>query len=447
LNYFLRALGSSDSLRGQLVRGGVGSLGINVAHNLLMFAVTIILARMLGPAGYGVYAYVYSLISLLAVPAQFGLPPLIVRETARGQVSMEWGLVRGVVRWSNSIAILFSMLIMLIAGSASLFFSENFTSSQLATFAWGLMLMPLLALGNLRGAVLRGLRKVIQGQFPDKIIRPSLFAAMTLGVSMLVSKDTFTTPLVMALHVVSAFLAFLVGAWLLKRARPVEMIAAKPTYDTSRWLSTVLPLALVAGMHLLNAYAAILTLGIFRSAEEVGIYRVALQGAMLVTFGVSAINMVVAPYFARLYAQDDIKTLQKIVTFCARIGAILALLFVLLYVSFGEIILSWFFGSEYLPGWTALVILSFGRLFNAVAGPVVFLLNMTGHERVMARGVAIAAAMNIFLNLILIPEYGMEGAAVSTMIAVVVWSGLLWNAARKYLGVDSTAFGFRQRVI
>ena len=139
----LTRLGPPDTLRGQLVRGSVGSIGINITHNLLTLALTIVLARMLGPGGYGIYAYIYALISLLSVPAQFGLPPLIVRETARGQANMEWGLVRGVARWSNSIAILLSTVIILIVSGVSFYVSDNFTSDQLTTLAWGLVLMQL----------------------------------------------------------------------------------------------------------------------------------------------------------------------------------------------------------------------------------------------------------------------------------------------------------------
>lgn len=440
----LRArLGSAESLRGQLVRGGVGSLGINTAHNLLTLAMTVVLARLLGPAGYGVYAYVYSLILVLSVPAQFGLPPLIVRETARGQANMEWGRVKGVARWSNAIAILLSTITILIAASVALYFSDSFTADQLATFAWGLMLMPLLVLGNLRGAVLRGLRKVIQGQLPEKIVRPGLFTIMILGVGFLFTKEPLTASLAMALQAISALLAFLFGIWLLNRGNPVEVKNAPSSYDARRWLLTVFPLALTAGLHLVNTYADILMLGIFGSAEEVGIYRVSVQGAMLVTFGLSAIDSVVAPHIVRLHAQGDKAKLQHIVTHSARFGAAFAFILVLMYLTIGDKLLSWLFGPAYVPGWVALVILSFGRLFNAATGPVVFLLNMTGHERVMARGVAIATVLNIGLNVLLIPKYGMEGAALATAITLLCWNTLLWKSARDLLGVDSTVFALR----
>jgi len=249
--------------------------------------------------------------------------------------------------------------------------------------------------------------------------------------------------LAMELHAISALLAFMLGALLLRHASPQELSLVKPLYESRRWVLTVLPLALTAGMHLINSYADILMLGIFASAEEVGIYRVSVQGAMLVTFGISAIDMVVAPFIARLYAQEDMQRLQKIVTYAARFGAAFALLLFLTYFLFGEKVLSLLFGAEYIPGWMALVILSFGRLLNAVAGPVVFLLNMTGYEREMMRGVSISTALNIFLNLILIPEYGMEGASLSTAITVIFWNILLWRSARKNLGIDSTAFGIQ----
>ena len=444
VEYFREHLGSPDTLRGQLVRGGVGSLTINITHNLLTLAMTIVLARILGAANYGVYAYVYALVSILTMPAQFGLPPLIVRVTARSHAVMEWGTIKGVFRWSNFIAILLSIAVVLIVGGIAVYFAAQFSLPQLETLAWGLILMPLLVLGNLRGAALRGLRKVVQSQLTEKILRPGFFTISILCVALLYSGDELTAQMAMALHALSAGLAFLIGAWLLQRARPREVNSAKPLYESRRWMKSVIPLALTAGMLLVNQYTDILMLGIFRSSEEVGIYRVSMQGAMLVTFGISAIAMVVSPYIARFHAQGDLKRLQKLLTLTARFGAAVALVFFVIYVFLGDRVLSLFFGNDYVLGLHALVILSFGRLANAVAGPVVFLFNMTGHERRMARSVAFAMAVNIFLNFLLIPSFGMEGAAAASAITLIAWNFLLCRTAHKILGVDTSVFGFSE---
>jgi O-antigen/teichoic acid export membrane protein len=159
-------------LAGQLARGGAGSLAIKAATTLLGFVLAILLARILGPEGYGIYAYVFALVSVLAIPAQFGLPNLIVRETAKANVNKHWGLMLGVWRWATVMTGVFSAILVFIAAGMAWLFVDRFSDRQLETFLWGLTLVPLIALANLRGAALRGLHKVVLGQIPERVLRP-----------------------------------------------------------------------------------------------------------------------------------------------------------------------------------------------------------------------------------------------------------------------------------
>ena len=73
------------NLRTRLLRGGAGSLAIKLGSVGLSFAVAVQLARVLGPDGYGVYALVFAIVTVLTVPTQLGVPQLVIRETARAQ--------------------------------------------------------------------------------------------------------------------------------------------------------------------------------------------------------------------------------------------------------------------------------------------------------------------------------------------------------------------------
>jgi hypothetical protein len=92
---------NKDSLRSTLVRDGMGSLFLKAGYILLTFGTTVLLARGLGAQDYGVFSYVYALISLLSIPAQFGLPTLVVRETAQAMARKEYGFVQGVWLWAR----------------------------------------------------------------------------------------------------------------------------------------------------------------------------------------------------------------------------------------------------------------------------------------------------------------------------------------------------------
>ncbi len=167
---------AGDAPPAQILRGGLGSLAFKLTSAGLLFGLTVLLARVLGPAGYGVYAYVFALVSLMAVPAELGLPHLVVRETARAHVHEQWGLMRGLWRWAALASGVLAVAIAVVAGGLAWGLADGFSSLQLATFAWGLLLVPLIALGNLAGAAVRGLRHVLLGQLPGLVLRPALGA-------------------------------------------------------------------------------------------------------------------------------------------------------------------------------------------------------------------------------------------------------------------------------
>lgn len=425
----------------RFLRAGAGSVLLKLSHIILTLVLSILLARALGPEGYGIYSYNYALIMLLAIPAMFGLPNLVIRETAKAQVNAQWGLMRGVWRWAALVSIGVGLVLATIAGGAAAIFRDAFTSTQLAAFAWGLLLIPLVALGNLRGAALRGLHKIIQGQLPEFVIRPAILLLL-LVIALLETGYELTPNRAMAFHVAAALIAFGVGAWMLYINRPPELKgrSSRIEYDSAEWIKSTLPLAFVAGMQMINKHADILILGIFTTGEQVGIYRVVVQGAILVAFGLTAINMVVAPRFARLYSEGDHERLQRLVTLSSRVILLITFVPSALLLFWGEHLLNLVFGAEYTQGYAALVILALGQIGNAAFGSVAFLLNMTGHERDAARGVAIAAILNVALNIACVPFFGMEGAALATALSMIVWNLLLWKMVKERLGVNSTAF-------
>lgn len=436
---------TGDSLRAQLVRGGLGSLGIKLVGTALAFAQGVLLARMLGPSGYGVYAFVISLITLLAIPAQVGLPQVVVRETAKAESSANWALMRGLWRWSNRFVTLFSTLMIGIGVLALAMGGDWLEGERWPTLAIGLILVPLGALASIRAAALRGLRQVILGQLPESLIRPGLMLLFVTLTIWLFSGEQFRASQAMQLQVVATFTAFIIGAGLLLRARPAAMRARpEPSYQTIYWRRAAVPLALLGGLQLINNQTDIIMLGVIRSDEEVGVYRVVVQIATLVVFGLQALNLMLQPYFAALHAKKDYERLQRLATNSARAILAIAILPVMAMVFAGDAFLTFFFGPEYRVGYLALGILALGQLVNAAMGSVGLLLNMTGYERDTMRGVAIAAVVNVALNLILIPRFGIEGAAASTAITLMTWNIILRSAVIARLGIESSAFGSRK---
>nr|WP_281273440.1 flippase [Salinisphaera orenii] len=415
---------------------------MRVANIALVFVMAIVLARHLGVEGYGVYSYVLALVSLIAIPAQLGLPALVVRETAKAEAERDWGRLRGVWRWAGLTASAFSLLLAITAGSLAWLFAGSFRNVELAAFVWGAAFVPLVALESLRGAALRGLRKVVQGQLPSQIIRPALLIIIVLIYGAYIQHPV-RADYAMAFNVLAAAIAFAIGAWLLKRERPQALVddCSRPVYESRRWLKSALPFAFISGLLFINTQTDIVMLGWFRTAQDVGVYSIAAKGAILAMFGSKIIDMVARPYFAKLYAGNETKTIQRLATVSGRIGFSLAILVTIVVVLLGKAMLQFVFGSEYVVGYPALVILVCAQLVRAGCGIPNVLLEMSGHEHLTAKVMGLVACSNIILNLVLIPLFGMEGAALATACTVLISGGALSCMVRTRLGVDCSALG------
>nr|MCU0943155.1 oligosaccharide flippase family protein [Hydrogenophaga sp.] len=94
----------------QLVKASMGSAGLRVAGMLFGFLSGVQLARGLGAQGYGVYGLAMSVIALMSVVTEFGLPQLLTREVAAAQVHHQWERVRGILVWSTRVVLLTSAL-------------------------------------------------------------------------------------------------------------------------------------------------------------------------------------------------------------------------------------------------------------------------------------------------------------------------------------------------
>lgn len=417
----------------------LGSIVIKSLGILLSFAAIVVLARSMGPREYGTYVYVISIVAILSIPLRNGLSTLVIRESARARELKNTHLLKGVWIWSAYISVSVSLAAMLIIVAVFPAIKSVLSTHHYSLLIWTVVLLPLLMMCDLRSAALIGINRVIFGQLSENVLRPGGLVVLVL-LEMQVFHKQLNATHALILTVSSTIVALIVIEVALRRYAPSDIGELEPVINKRAWISSLGPFVLISGIYALNHNVDLLMLGFLRSPQEVGIYRVATQGAMVVAFVLGIVNVVFAPQIARLHAKGDMRRLQAVVSRSARIALIGAIPSALILVVFGGSLLRLAFGSEYATGWAALAILSIGQLFNVAAGPVGLLLNMSGYERRTARGVAIGVIVNILLNVTLIPYFGMLGAAFATSTSLVVWNLILYGEVRRMLDIQSTAF-------
>lgn len=428
----LRALSQSF-----LARGAAGSLGIRIATVGLAFVTQILLARFMGAGPYGTYIYVLTWLNVLALLSRCGLDNLLIRFAAAYAARRQWSLLKGLIRFAYRLAFLASLGLGLLVWLLIELMRNEIGGESYRTFLAALVVLPISALWGVGQGLLFGLKHPWRAQLPEPISRIVLIfsAAALYGYA-----GHLSAPAVMVCGAASVALGLVIGTLWLQRAIPPHTRVVHPASAARDWVSAAVPLLLTALMRMLLAQSDILLVGyLLDDTRAAGIYAAATRLAELTTFGLQAVNTTLGPMISELYATQQKARLQSLLTSSARGILAFTVMVNLVLAGFGKYILN-LFGPDFLAAYEPLLILLAGQTINAATGSVGNLMAMTGYQRQTAWFVGIGAALAIALDLLLIPRFGLDGAAVAsaTGTSVLNLAMLVFVASR--LKLNSTVF-------
>ncbi|MGY0391268.1 flippase [Bizionia sp. KMM 8389] len=193
------------------------------------------------------------------------------------------------------------------------------------------------------------------------------------------------------------------------------------SYQSIISLST--PMMISASFLFISNWTDTFMLGTMVSKSELGVYNVAFKLATLALIIIASVNSVLAPKISKLYSENNIDGIKREVQKATKIITFVAFPLVLILILFRSQVLS-LFGAEFVIGSKTLIIISIGMLFNAMSGSVAQVLNMTNNQKKFRNFSLISALVNVVLNYFLIKKYGIEGAAVASLISNIVLNTL-----------------------
>ena len=430
----------------KLIEQAVSVAGLRVIGTGLSVAVSIVIARLYGADALGIYAYCVALMALAAVPVSNGWATLLLRRVASDRAIA--ADARAMIKTGQFGAILLVALAATIA-LAAITFSQSAIARAIQPVAFTIIgLLAIVSLSDqisaLRMATIRGMDRPALAQIPETLIRPMvLIGGIAAGWFFYrATEQTDRLTLLFSALAAGAVIAALVGQIILTRIASKQQSASEPVSETrTEWIASAGALAGSAGLVQLNGYIDLLLLGAFVPAEEIGLYRAALQIAMLASFGYIALNMLAGQRFARLRKTGDREGLAKTATYLARLALLCAVPIPIVLTAAGTLVFSLLFGTDFAAAATPALIIACGFAFSASIGMARTLLVMHQKEFLVMRTTLAALLANIVLCLILVPQLGITGAAIGNFGAMVLWNLLLWFLARKQTGLDTSVIG------
>lgn len=423
-----------------LARRISGAFAVNLTGAAIAFALQVLLARMLGVESFGHYVYALSWITLCVLFGKFGLDVAALRFIPEYVADNNWGLLHGFIRRSKQAVLIVSSSIALLVFLAVMMAGSYIDAALQMVFILAALLLPLNAYLIVQGAHLQGFNHVAAAQAPQVIVRPLLFAA-ALAIAAIVMPMHGAGEMAMLLNVVTTLAAIGVMTYLCRVKLPLQVSEAVPEYRTRQWGRVAFPLMGITSFTLILNQADVIIVGALLSTTDAGIYSAASRVAIMLTFGITLVNSVAAPMISRLYAQGRTAELQRMLNIVAWGSFAFATPLCLGVMIFRQEIMQ-MFGAEFVAGVDVLLILAGARWINAITGAAGYLMSMSGHERQAMKILGWSALLNVVLNLILIPLFGIGGAALATLVTTLLWNVLMVVYGRKYVGVNS-ALSFR----
>lgn len=377
------------------------------------FFFNVIIARLLGPAGAGVYYLALASATAATVFGRLGMDNAILKFVSSAWTNKDResaaGVVRVAVRVGLGASAVATVLLLLLAPWLSnvLFSKPNLTPAlQIISAA----VVPL-SLLNLFGEALRGMRRALVAAAAQSLLVPAL-SVVVLLIAMTWVDGPESVAVVYVIAVTAAFGASLT---LLVRWLPLQ----SGDFALQEVLRTSMPLFWVSVMSLLMSWSDLVMIGIWGDSSAVGLYGAAVRTASMVSFFLIAVNSIAAPEFAALHRQGRRVELEDLAQRSTLITVMVALPLVVAIVCFPSEVLR-IFGPEFVRAAPALVVLALGQFVNAATGSVGYLLMMTGHERLMRNNIIFASVLGVVLNVLLIPRLGILGASLGTAVSLVL---------------------------
>lgn len=400
-----------------LVNKSVKVLIIRIFGVLLFFSVTLFLTNYFDAELVGKYDFSRSLIIFLGAISVFGMHQAILAYS--GQLISQNNLwyIKKIYFKMVLIVLSLSTLVFVLSWFFTLknvsdFSGINVTDTGfktvLALFFYGLTMLNI--------DVFRAINRIFFSEIYRNIIRYFLFF-----VGVLILFFTKNPHLLVEVFLLNFVILAIISTIMLAVIFSDKNHEKETVVTFKNILFKSGPMAVSAASFLLMQSMDVLMLTKLTNYETVAYYSSALKLTMIIAIVLSSVNSVIAPKISEHYFSKQFNLLKDNIKKGTRLIFLVTFPLIIALALLPTFALS-FFGESYISAKNALLILLIGQVVNAFCGSVGIYLNMTGKQKSFQLILVSALILNIVLNYVLIPKFGMIGAAIATSASMILWN-------------------------
>lgn len=387
----------------------------------------IMLGKKLGPSGLGLYTLTFTIYLFGMQFAAFGIGSALTKYIAeyydylpKIKEFISAGIIGSVLSGS-----LMGLLLYLLSGLISIHFfnsPEMVNLLKITAFCFPFIAMQKAVLGALNGFQKMKLYAIVSVIHSISIMTLSIFLVMRLDMNVKGAIIGFVAPTIVI---------GLLSLTLVKEYFTPKSTVFITTLKEVTWFGFYVVLANSIG--LINTQIDSLMIGYFMDKTEVGYYAVAVtlvEGLTLISGSVQNISYAT---ISNYYGRKNYKNIVNYIKSCLlKVSAVTAFSSFIL-ILFGQSIIEILFSKDFLLAYSPLLILLVGYSINVPISSINGTLQSIGKVTLVFRISLLCAIINTLLNFLLIPEYGINGAATATSISLILVSLLKASFIKKYI--------------
>lgn len=403
----------------KIVRGAIAIFILSVLSGFVGYLTRIIYARNLTIEEYGLFYAVLSLVGLIAGFKDMGLSSAMMRYIPEFIVQKKNELIKK----SIITVVLLQTLFLLITTTVTFFLSDYLAIHYFHNPSAGIIIR-ILGFGLLFAVLYDTLSSIFHG------FQEMFYASFLNFCKMLVILISSVIGFYFGLGIMSPTIAYIIYPIIiflvffpifLKIFPQFTRINGKPDKATAKKLFKFgLPVFIGSLGSIILGYTDTLTLTYFSGAKEVGVYNVVMPTSMLVTYFSGAIVGVFSPILIELWVKKDLKLMEYSIIKIYKYILCIIIPVAFMIASFPDLIIKTLFGAIYPNQALTLQILSIGVIFFGLSMLNFQIINAFEKPILTTKVVYITALFNFILNILLIPRYGIIGAAIPTLISYII---------------------------
>ena len=414
-------------IRRDVTRGVAGTILLKVGSGGLAFAMFSLAARVMSPEGFGLFATWLSVGQIAAVVGLVGQELLLVRflneYRAQGRADLTKGLLLSSLKTSLLAMVVAIAVVATVASLRGEWWLLILSLSAFTAINAGLMLGSQIARSLVNILMGEGNREFFWRIAIVVFLVAVLSEGWQIGPAELFAGMAIAMSVCLVVQVVSI-------AKVLPNLRDLPVQSEK-----SRWRSSALYFWLASILEAANQYLDVILVYWLMDPATAGIYFAASRLANIFGMLSTALYTYAARRLPSLYFRQHHHEFEHTLQLMAEVTG-LCVVTGLAIIWIGAPNLLSLFGRHFAEQQWVLIVLALGTAFQAAGGPAAAVLQLTGHEGKYVPVVAANVALRLAGFLVLIPWFGVLGAAISATVSLVIATIVLNLVCRRRTGVD-----------